>query len=47
LQAAFADTIADYRDWCQERGKEPEKPYSGNFTVRHPLICAVAQKARA
>ncbi len=36
LRAAFADTIADYRDWCRERGKEPERPYSGNFTVRLP-----------
>ena len=34
LRAAFADTIADYIEWCHERGKEPERPYSGNFTVR-------------
>jgi predicted HicB family RNase H-like nuclease len=34
LRTAFADTIADYIDWCHERGKEPERPYSGNFTVR-------------
>ncbi len=25
LKAAFADTIDDYRDWCKERGVEPEK----------------------
>ncbi|MEO5372697.1 MAG: type II toxin-antitoxin system HicB family antitoxin [Alphaproteobacteria bacterium] len=36
LRAAFADTVADYIAWCQERGKEPERPYSGNFTVRLP-----------
>jgi predicted HicB family RNase H-like nuclease len=36
LRAAFADTIADYVAWCQARGKEPERPYSGNFTVRLP-----------
>jgi predicted HicB family RNase H-like nuclease len=36
LKTAFADTIADYRDWCRERGKEPEKPFSGHFTVRVP-----------
>ncbi len=36
LKAAFADTIADYEDWCRERGKEPERPYSGNFSVRIP-----------
>jgi len=34
LRAAFADTIADYLDWCRARGKTPERPYSGNFTVR-------------
>ena len=34
LNVAFADTIADYIEWCRERGKEPERPYSGNFTVR-------------
>jgi len=34
LRTAFADTIADYVEWCRERGREPERPYSGNFTVR-------------
>ena len=34
LKAAFADTIADYIEWCGERGKEPDRPFSGNFTVR-------------
>ena len=34
LTVAFADTIPDYIDWCRERGKEPQRPYSGNFTVR-------------
>ncbi len=34
LKVAFGDTIADYIDWCRERGKEPQRPYSGNFTVR-------------
>jgi predicted HicB family RNase H-like nuclease len=36
LRAALAETIADYVEWCRERGKEPERPYSGNFTVRLP-----------
>jgi predicted HicB family RNase H-like nuclease len=34
LKAAFTNTIADYFDWCGERGKEPQRPYSGNFTIR-------------
>ncbi len=36
LQQAFADTIDDYRNWCRERGKEPEKPYSGNLSLQIP-----------
>jgi predicted HicB family RNase H-like nuclease len=34
LKAAFADTVADYRDWCRERGVEPERPYSGTLSLR-------------
>jgi predicted HicB family RNase H-like nuclease len=34
LKTAFGDTIADYFEWCRQRGKEPQRPYSGNFTVR-------------
>jgi|SRR5208337_5369702 len=34
LRAAFADTIADYREWCKERGVEPERPYSGTLSLR-------------
>jgi len=41
LKAAFADTIADYVEWCRERGKQPERPYSGNFTG-FPPSCIVA-----
>ena len=26
LKSAFADTIADYEEWCRERGKEPDRP---------------------
>ncbi len=36
LTQAFADTVADYEEWCRERGKEPERPYSGNLTLRMP-----------
>lgn len=47
LRRAFADTIADYRDWCRERGVEPEKPYSGALSLRIPpaLHRRVAEKA--
>ncbi len=34
LKAAFADTIADDRDWGKERGVEPENPRCGSVSVR-------------
>lgn len=34
LRAAFADTLTDYAEWCRQRGKTPEKPFSGAFSVR-------------
>ena len=46
LKVAFADTIADYVEWCRERGKEPERPYSGNFTVRVSLRASPAHRRR-
>jgi predicted HicB family RNase H-like nuclease len=36
LKQAFADTIADYKDWCRERGVEPDRPYSGTLSLRLP-----------
>lgn len=47
LKAAFADTIADYREWCKERGVEPERPYSGTLSLRIPpeLHKRVAERA--
>ncbi len=34
LRVAFRDTIDEYRDWCRAEGEEPEKPYSGNLSLR-------------
>jgi predicted HicB family RNase H-like nuclease len=50
LKAAFADTIADYRECCKERGTEPEKPYSGTLSLRiapelHRRVAEQAAKA--
>jgi predicted HicB family RNase H-like nuclease len=50
LKAAFADTITDYIEWCGERGKKPERPFSGNFTLRlspelHRRIAAAAARS--
>ncbi|MFH2114715.1 MAG: type II toxin-antitoxin system HicB family antitoxin, partial [Spirochaetota bacterium] len=33
-ESAFHDSVDDYLDWCANRGKEPEKPFSGRFNVR-------------
>ena len=34
IEQAFKDSIDDYFDWCEQRNKKPEKPFSGHFTVR-------------
>ncbi|MBK1990920.1 type II toxin-antitoxin system HicB family antitoxin [Sphaerospermopsis aphanizomenoides BCCUSP55] len=34
LKQAFQDSVDDYLAFCQERGEEPDKPFSGKFVVR-------------
>ncbi len=34
LKKAFKDSIEDYLEFCEERGEEPERPFSGKFNVR-------------
>ncbi len=34
IQQAFRESVDDYLEWCAERGEEPDKPFSGKFTVR-------------
>jgi len=34
IENAFRDSVDDYLDWCKERNKEPEKPFSGKFVLR-------------
>ena len=36
LRQAFQESVDDYLAFCTERGEEPERPYSGTFTVRIP-----------
>ena len=38
LRAAFQESVDDYLAFCAERGEEPERPYSGTFTVRIPPV---------
>ncbi len=47
LKIAFADTITDYQEWCEERGEPPEKPYSGRLLLRlqPELHCRLASAA--
>lgn len=34
LRQAFKDSVEDYLAFCAERGEEPEKPFSGKFSLR-------------
>ena len=49
LQKAFRDSIDDYLAFCEERGEEPDKPFSGQFVVRvnpdvHRAVSQLAAK---
>ncbi len=50
LKEAMADSVEDYLAFCAERGKEPERPYSGQFVVRaeprlHRELASAARRA--
>lgn len=34
LRQAFKESVEDYLEACAEFGKEPEKPFTGQFVVR-------------
>jgi len=34
IERAFRDSVDDYLEFCQERGEEPDKPFSGRLMVR-------------
>ncbi|MBD2253993.1 type II toxin-antitoxin system HicB family antitoxin [Nostoc parmelioides] len=49
LKQAFHDSVDDYLEFCQERGEEPEKPFSGKLMLRinpelHKTIAIKAKK---
>ena len=49
LRKAFQDSVDDYLEFCEERGENPEKPYSGKFMIRvepelHKTIAILAKK---
>jgi predicted HicB family RNase H-like nuclease len=34
LEEAFRDSVDDYLEFCEERGEEPDKPFSGRLMLR-------------
>lgn len=50
LKKAFKDSVNDYLEFCEKRGEEPERPFSGKFPVRatpeeHQLFFIAAMRA--
>ena len=36
LEKAFRQSIDDYLEFCEEKGEEPDKPFSGRLMLRLP-----------
>ena len=36
LSQAFKDSVDDYLEFCEGRGEEPDKPFSGKLMLRLP-----------
>jgi predicted HicB family RNase H-like nuclease len=36
IEQAFHDSVDDYLAFCREKGREPDKPYSGRLVLRMP-----------
>lgn len=34
LEKAFRDSVDDYLEFCEERGEDPDKPFSGRLMLR-------------
>lgn len=50
LHQALQDSVQDYLEFCMERGEQPEKPFSGRFTVQlspeaHRRVIFAAERA--
>jgi predicted HicB family RNase H-like nuclease len=50
LRKAFEDSVEDYLVFCAERGEEPNRPFSGRFTIHltpeeHRRVILAAEKA--
>lgn len=36
IRQAFHESVDEYLEWCKERNKMPDKPFSGKLVVRIP-----------
>jgi len=36
IRHAFQESVDVYLEWCEERGKPPNKPFSGKLMIRIP-----------
>jgi predicted HicB family RNase H-like nuclease len=36
IEAAFRESVDDYLEFCQERGEEPDRPFTGRLMLRLP-----------
>jgi predicted HicB family RNase H-like nuclease len=36
IEQAFRESIDDYLEFCEQRGEEPDKPFSGRLMLRLP-----------
>lgn len=50
LKKALEDSVEEYLAFCAERGEEPDKPFTGRFTVRlspdqHKKVVLAAEKS--
>ena len=50
LKKAFEESVDDYIAFCQERGEEPDKPFTGRLTLHltpdlHKKVIIAAEKA--
>lgn len=35
VERSFRESIDDYLEFCEQRGEEPDKPFSGRLMLRH------------
>ena len=50
LKKAFEDSVEDYFTFCAERGEEPDRPFTGRFSIsltpdQHKKVIMSAEKA--